>query len=361
VSEDPDLTQAAPTPAPPILWAERDPDEGARRLALGFLDQAAAAKDRISDPDNAEALHDFRVGLRRLRSTLRTYQDLLGKSVGKKLAKRLKALADSTGEGRDAEVALAWIDAIAEAEAPPPASARPGHRWLRSRLARDRERAYAEIAERIEEDFGPLAERLRERLSVYRTEVRLDAAIVPRRLGEVAAAGLVELGQRIERDLAAIGSAEDEEDSHRARITAKRIRYLLEPFAAESPEARAAVKRLKQLQELLGELHDAHVLERTLAAAAAEAGSERARHLFDLALTEASPAELAAARRRPLESGLFDLGRRNRARRDELFARLSSGWLQRSERSGAPKHAAGLARELTRAAEALGMVSNQSG
>jgi CHAD domain-containing protein len=357
LSEDRETREAEPLPTPstpPILWAERDPDEGARRLALGFLDQAAAAKDRISDPDDAEALHDFRVGLRRLRSTLRTYQDLLGKSVGKKLAKRLKALADSTGDGRDAEVALAWLDAVAQAEPPPAPSARPGHRWLRSRLAAVRERAYAEIAERIEEDFAPLAERLRERLSVYRAEVRLDATTPPRRFGEVAAAGLAELGQRIEKELAAIGSAEDEEGSHRARITAKRIRYLLEPFAAESPEARAAVKKLKQLQELLGELHDAHILERTVANAASEAGAERARRLFDLALSAVSPADLAAARRRPLESGLFDLGRRNRARRDELFARLADGWIGESVGSGGrSKGTAGLARELARAAESL--------
>ena len=251
-------------------------------------------------------------------------------------------------------MALAWLDTVAQAEAPPPPSARPGHRWFRSRLAAVRERSYAEIAERIEEDFGPLAERLRERLSVYRAEVRLDATTAPRRFGEVAAAGLGRLGQRIEKELTAIGSAEDEEHSHRARITAKRIRYLLEPFAAESPEARAAVKRLKQLQELLGELHDAHVLERTLADAAAEAGAERARRLFDLALTEAPLADLAAARRRPLESGLVDLGRRNRARRDELFARLADGWLGESGGSGGRSEGtAGLARELARAAGSL--------
>lgn len=357
MSEDADPTLAATvtTPSvPPIVWAERDPDEGARRLALGFLDQAAAAKDRISDPQDTEALHDFRVGLRRLRSTLGIYRDLLAESVGKKLAKRLKALADSTGEGRDAEVALVWLDQAVQSDPPPGPSARPAHRWFRARLAAVRERAYAEIAERIEEDFAPLAGRLRERLSVYRAEVRLDEAGTPRRFGDVAAAALGRLGEKIVADLAGVVSAEDEENSHRARITAKRIRYLLEPFAAECPEARAAAKRLKQLQELLGELHDAHVLERTLKDAAEEAGAERAGRLFGLALSKVSPADLAAARRRPLESGLFDLGRRNRARRDELFERLAKGWLSASEQSGAPKGLAGLERELTRAAEALG-------
>ena len=92
-----------------------------------------------------------------------------------------------------------------------------------------------------------------------------------------------------------------------------------------------------------------HVLERTLADAASEAGAERARRLFDLALDAPSPADLAAARRRPLESGLVDLGRRNRARRDDLFDHLAHGWLGESGAKGA----AGLARELARAVEAL--------
>ncbi|HEV7672378.1 MAG TPA: CHAD domain-containing protein [Thermoanaerobaculia bacterium] len=354
MSDDTDSSPPSePTEPPAIVWAERDPDEGARRLALGFLDQATAAQARLADREDTEALHDFRVGLRRLRSTLRTYQDLLAKSVGKKLAKRLKALADSTGEGRDAEVALAWLDAVAQSEEPPAPSARPGHRWLRSRLAAVRDRAYAEIAERIEEDFEPIAERLRERLSVYRAEVRLDATTVPRRLGEVAAAELSDLAARIEKELATIDSAADEENAHRARITAKRIRYLLEPFAEESSAARATVKRLKQLQEVLGELHDAHVLERTLAEAASEAGAERAHRLFDLALDSASPGDLTAARRRPLESGLVDLGRRNRARRDQLFAELSAWRGKTGPPRGQVRGETGLARDLARAAEEL--------
>ncbi len=346
------------SPSPAIVWAERDPDEGARRLALGFLDQAASAKARIADPDDVEGLHDFRVALRRLRSTLGTFDDLLGRSVGRKLAKRLKKLAGATGEGRDAEVALAWLEATA-AGAPIPPSARPGYLWLRSRLESVRDRAYGEIVEEIDAEFEPLAERLRERLSVYRAEVRLDAESPPRRLGEVASAALLALSERLGSDLAAVASPEDEEGSHRARIVAKRLRYLLEPFVAECPTARAATKRLKQLQDLLGELHDAHVMERLLRETAAEAGAERARRTLDLALSGATAAELSAARRRPLESGLVELGRRNRARRDDLFARLAEAWLSpdgSAVRSG--RGLAALTREVTSTAAALAPASD---
>ena len=57
--------------APPhAALLPRPPEEGARRLALSYLDQAARARPRLADPADAEALHDFRVGLRRLRSCL---------------------------------------------------------------------------------------------------------------------------------------------------------------------------------------------------------------------------------------------------------------------------------------------------
>ena len=49
----------------------------ARRIAVNLLDAASAARERLTDADDAEALHDFRVAMRRLRSTLRAYQPQL--------------------------------------------------------------------------------------------------------------------------------------------------------------------------------------------------------------------------------------------------------------------------------------------
>ena len=44
------------------------------------------------DPDDDEALHDFRVNIRRLRSVLRAYAPVLGDTVGKKWRRRLGAI-----------------------------------------------------------------------------------------------------------------------------------------------------------------------------------------------------------------------------------------------------------------------------
>jgi CYTH domain-containing protein len=65
---------------------------------------------------------------------------------------------------------------------------------------------------------------------------------------------------------------------HRARIAAKRLRYLLDPFVGGVPDGGAVIDQLKALQDALGDVHDAHVflaeLRETLPEAWAAAPSE---------------------------------------------------------------------------------------
>ncbi|HEY8020753.1 MAG TPA: CHAD domain-containing protein, partial [Thermoanaerobaculia bacterium] len=203
--DDPQTDPEAPTepdhepdreprpPAEPILG--RSPEEGARRLALAFLDQAAAARPRLRDAhgddgdDDEEALHDFRVGLRRLRSAIRAYRGALAGSVPRKLERRLRRLADSTGSGRDTEVQIGWLRAQRPALAP---YQRPGLRWLLERLAARRAAAYERIAGKVADRFDELETDLRARLSVYTAEVHLDRGEpeIAATLGRTAAASL---------------------------------------------------------------------------------------------------------------------------------------------------------------------------
>ena len=52
---------------------DRPAPDAVRHVALDFLRQAAEARERLGDPSDAEALHDFRVAIRRLRSTVRAH------------------------------------------------------------------------------------------------------------------------------------------------------------------------------------------------------------------------------------------------------------------------------------------------
>ena len=72
---------------PPDLL-DRSAQESSRLLALSYLDQIDDAHRRLSDPLASGGLHDFRVGLRRLRSALRAYRAHLKGSVkGKKIGR----------------------------------------------------------------------------------------------------------------------------------------------------------------------------------------------------------------------------------------------------------------------------------
>ncbi len=304
----------------------RPPEEGARLLALSFLDQAAAAFPRLEDSADAEALHDFRVALRRLRSCLRAYRSLLDKSVPKKLARRLRKLAQATGPGRDTEVQIEWLRPRGKHLA---SHHRAGLAWLIGRLDERMREAYAELNERVADKFPDLEGELRHRLSVYRAEVHLASGARRPTLADATAEILRRQAAELEAHLARIEDADDEQEAHQARIAAKRVRYLLEPFVDEVPAAGPLVKRLKTLQDLLGELHDAHVLETELREATELAAAERIRRLYDLSLQEVPDEKLLRAeRRRGRESGLIALARLNRNRRDRLFDKLEAEWLE---------------------------------
>jgi len=133
----------------------------ARRIALTLLDAASAARERLADANDAEALHDFRVAMRRLRSTLRAYQAQLDAVVPAKLRRRLRELARATGEARDVEVQISWLEHQRDELSP---ARRAGVPWLLARLTQRRERAYRDILERIAPKFDRLARRLRRAL-----------------------------------------------------------------------------------------------------------------------------------------------------------------------------------------------------
>jgi len=301
----------------------RPPEEGARLLALSFLDQAAEARPRLSDPEDGEGLHDFRVGLRRLRSCLKAYDAWL--DIPKKLARRLKRLAGSTGPGRDAEVQIEWLRGR---NAHLSSHHRAGLAWLIARLEERMREAYEDMEEEVMDEFGKLEKDLRARLSVYRAEIHLDAQAHRSTLAEVTAGILHKQVEEFESLLAGVEDPDQIEEAHEARIRAKRVRYLLEPLTEEIPGAGPVVKRFKGLQDLLGELHDAHVMEMELVEAVGVAAAERASRILELSLAGAPDENLLRAeRRRARESGLVAVARLNRARRDRLFAALDAEWL----------------------------------
>ena len=292
----------------------RSPEETVRHLCLGLLEEANPALERLERGDDDEALHDFRVALRRLRSVIRVYRPYLKGSARKKIQARIKALAASTNAPRDLEVQLEWLSKRASELEP---EARNGAVHLAERLrARGGDAPRAEI---LRKEFDPIHESLRKSLSRSRLRFDDDRSFL-------AATGdlVAENASRLKASLEAVSSAEDGEGLHRARIEAKRLRYLLEPISAEMPEARALVREMKTLQDILGELQDMRVLTQSIEAELERSAVEEAHRLRDLALTEGSIEAQGGA---PPHRGLLALLRAQRERRDRQYLALSESWL----------------------------------
>src|ERR1700739_69868 len=93
----------------PTDFLDQPVERAVRVVALTLLRDAATTRARLIDPGDTEALHDFRVAVRRLRSWLRAYRPYLGDSVRDKNRRRLRAVARATSLARDTEVHLQWL------------------------------------------------------------------------------------------------------------------------------------------------------------------------------------------------------------------------------------------------------------
>ncbi len=236
----------------PALLAE----EGARRLALAHLEDAGTARSRISNPADMEALHDYRVALRRLRSCLRGYPKEFRSTVTRRTLRRLRRMARGSNRCRDLDVRLAWLTGQLDRAGEP---VRPGIAWLIERLKAEKQRARDEMLRRDERLFPPIHDRLADQLSAYRTTIRLDTDLRQRSTAAVSAERVRAVALRLRNRLRRIHGYGSAIAIHRARIAAKHLRYVLEPFAAGVSGGEAVIQRLKALQNRLGDVHDAHL------------------------------------------------------------------------------------------------------
>lgn len=293
--DDMEMLQPAPT--------------AARHISLGLLQQADLAFGRLGQTD-PEALHDFRVAVRRLRSCLRAYRPYLPKPLGGKLRKRLGALMEATNASRDSEVHLLWLDHTL-ARLRLSQVARAGLEAIRAQIAQ------SQPANSLPQEAAEFAD-----LSAEAHRQLLQGAFTVSSAPSFAAANAALLeseGGLLRQELSEIAGADDEPTAHRARLSAKRLRYLLEPLRGELNGAKAVIKWLRDLQDTLGELHDLHTLEARLVAAIEQAAQAWA-HSYVASLPQGSLRRSSPEDCYTLAAAL-QVVRRAQARRYQSFTR----------------------------------------
>src|SRR5438270_9489509 len=152
-------------------------ERAARLVALDLLESATKARARLDDLTDTDALHHYRVTVRRLRTWLRGLHPWLEDSTPKKASRRLRKAARLTSDSRDAEVHLAWLQDQRSALS---ARQRHGWAWLVEQIEREKAHSDEVALTRGTRAFDRAAAALSRRLPYYRVHVDPHSVEAPR-------------------------------------------------------------------------------------------------------------------------------------------------------------------------------------
>lgn len=225
-------------------------------IARSCLRQYRMNEALLLERRDTEAVHQARIALRRLRSAMSLFRDMLPGPQRDRLNSRLRDLAAALGEARDLDVLSA--------------GAEPGP--VLDRLTEARDKAYAVLKRKLNAKetrrlLLDLAEWLADGAWRRDPETR---ALRETPLREFAGAALDRLRRKTAKHGKHLAELEDEA-RHQLRKDAKRLRYAVE-FLAGLFDGRASKRRrkkfakaLQRLQDGLGGLNDLATAEQRLA------------------------------------------------------------------------------------------------
>jgi len=197
----------------------------AQRAALERIEANRAAFTRSDDP---EYLHQLRVGMRRLRSVLRAFAEILPEKKARRLARDTRRAMRKLAAARDWDVFVDWLE-----------QAHPQSEVLVRARRQQRE--------------------ARRAAKVVASDISIEA-LVPKpgdtSAADFAAAALERLERKASKQARRMDWA-DPAARHELRIRVKRLRYASEFFGRR----RAPLERL---QDVLGELNDVEVARELL-------------------------------------------------------------------------------------------------
>jgi CHAD domain-containing protein len=240
------------TPATALLVAEWSAYLAAMRANLpGVLDDV-----------DTEFLHDFRIAVRRTRSTLKLGRPALPQEVTDRWEPALKWLSGLTTPVRDLDVhqldlpvMAGWLVAADPADLQPFAVQLRRHRSAarRSLVRGLRSARFRSVLSGWEDELADLSR------PPHEPAARLTA-------GELADRSIGRAYRRVMRGGVAITPDSPAEALHSLRARGKELRYALELFAPVNDDAarKRAVADLKDLQDVLGRFQDTDVQKQTL-------------------------------------------------------------------------------------------------
>jgi CHAD domain-containing protein len=292
-------------------------DTSFQALAVQFLKkqlkQLAAQEEGIREGIDLEYVHRARVAMRRLRAGMKFFDECFDARAGKRWRREIRRLAQELGDARDKDVQIEYVrGALAEIHEPQYV---PGIARLLVTFEHQRESVQVRVLKALD------------RFRQSRTAEEISATIKPMAGHEtvepsefVLRRAEEQIVSRLEELLAfesSLADASDQQQHHAMRIAAKRLRYTMEicrgAFAGKLDPLLAPIK---EIQSLLGEIHDRDVWGVQLDALLAEE-----REQLGTIYGHDKPLER-------IKPGIEHLRRERAADRCRLFDQLAGYWQQ---------------------------------
>jgi CHAD domain-containing protein len=221
----------------------------------GFLDTMSANLPGLLDDVDTEFLHDFRVSVRRTRSTLKLARPALPDDLRETWEPRFKWLGDLTTPVRDLDVYQLDLPTMSGwLVAADPSDLRALDEHLHRRRTAERRRLVRGLrSPRYQRLVGEWAARL----TVLADEHPAGSGTAD----DVARSAIHRSGRRVTKDGTAVHADSPASDLHGLRKRCKELRYALEVFSPllDKGDRKALVADLKVLQDVLGRFQDTEV------------------------------------------------------------------------------------------------------
>jgi CHAD domain-containing protein len=257
-----------------------------RRVITQSYERLVAHESDLRIGDDSESVHQARVATRRLRSDLKTFQEYVDPQWAAELRAELRWLGSELGAVRDIEVQRDRLRAHA---AHLPAAEADAARRVVRRLDADRAAARTDL----------LTTLTHARYAHLRAKLGTAAAEPEIIDGDHGAHALVRVvgarWKKVRRTVRRLGENPPDDALHAVRVRAKQCRYAAEACeSALGKPARRLARAMADVQDVLGEHHDAITAGAWLAKTAHECSPAEAYAIGMLAQIEREAA--AAAR-----------------------------------------------------------------
>jgi CHAD domain-containing protein len=218
-----------------------------------WMNEVPREADRAADGFDNEAIHDLRVALRRCRSMADGFRAIDPHKDWKRMRRQATALFDACGALRDYHVIMEWAQKLGGADDP-----------ITPHLLDYFDDKEAELEQQARSAMDAFD---RKQWQGWTSELGQRARRLPvgSHVFQVLALEKFIAARRLEAPALRSGS---EIAFHKLRIGLKKFRYVVENFLPQLNEWKAG---LKQVQDLLGEIHDLDVVRESVLSVCASA------------------------------------------------------------------------------------------